>query len=111
MSKMSNSAAERGRLGAHVSWANTADKPARTSAARRAFMARFEREVDPDGVLNPAERGSCGACAQGAYDAHAAGAGREGPPGKQAPTHIAARSQLVAQRPPLAGLPCALIGG
>ena len=27
-----------------------------TAAARSAFLARFEREVDPDGVLHPDER-------------------------------------------------------
>ncbi|MGI8790290.1 MAG: hypothetical protein ACR2I4_05340 [Actinomycetota bacterium] len=27
-----------------------------TAPARRAFLARFEREVDPEGVLEPAER-------------------------------------------------------
>lgn len=69
MSPPANSAAERGRLGAHVSWAKTSDKPARTSAARRAFMARFELEVDPDGVLSPAERA---ARAEHALKAHMA---------------------------------------
>jgi hypothetical protein len=55
-SQVTSSAAERGRVGAHVSWANTSDRPARTRSARRAFMARFEREVDPDGLLSPSER-------------------------------------------------------
>lgn len=45
-----------GAIGAHESWARTADRTARTAPARRAFLARFEREVDPDGVLDPAER-------------------------------------------------------
>lgn len=27
-----------------------------TKPARKAFLARFEREVDPEGVLEPAER-------------------------------------------------------
>jgi hypothetical protein len=53
---VSSSAAERGRLGAHTSWAKTSDRSARTQAARSAFLARFEREVDPDGLLSPAER-------------------------------------------------------
>src|SRR5580658_2371449 len=35
---VNDSAAERGRAGAHVSWANTADRPRRTLPARRAFM-------------------------------------------------------------------------
>jgi hypothetical protein len=44
------------RLAAHESWANTADPSARTAPARRAMLDRFERQVDPDGVLPPAER-------------------------------------------------------
>jgi hypothetical protein len=43
-------------IGAHRSWANTSDRTARTAPARDAFLKRFEREVDPDGVLEPAER-------------------------------------------------------
>jgi hypothetical protein len=34
----------------------TPDRAARTAPARAAFLARFEREVDPDGTLDPAER-------------------------------------------------------
>jgi hypothetical protein len=52
----SRSAAQRGRIGAHVSWARTADRTARTEPGRKSFLARFEREVDPDGVLPDAER-------------------------------------------------------
>lgn len=46
----------RGRIGAHISWANTADPVARTKPGRDAFLARFERQVDPEGVMDPAER-------------------------------------------------------
>jgi hypothetical protein len=46
----------RARLAAHQSWANTTDRAARTAKARKAQLERFEREVDPDGVLTPAER-------------------------------------------------------
>lgn len=46
----------RGQLAAHTSWARTPDRAARTAAARQAAMGRFEREVDPDGTLTPAER-------------------------------------------------------
>lgn len=46
----------RARIGAHESWARTTDRSARTEKARRSFLERFEREVDPDGVLDPAER-------------------------------------------------------
>ncbi len=44
------------RIGAHVSWANTSDRTERTRPAREAFLARFEREVDPEGTLAPEER-------------------------------------------------------
>lgn len=46
----------RARLAAHTSWANTEDRAARTDAARRAFLDSFERQVDPDGTMDPAER-------------------------------------------------------
>ena len=46
----------RARVAAHVSWANTRDRSARTAAARRAAMDRYEQQVDPDGELHPAER-------------------------------------------------------
>jgi hypothetical protein len=36
--------------------ARSAAGPVDTGPARRAFMARFEEEVDPDGTLPPAER-------------------------------------------------------
>lgn len=46
----------RAELAVHTSWANTADRTARTAPARAKFNERFEHEVDPDGVLLPAER-------------------------------------------------------
>ena len=46
----------RGQIAAHESWARTENRSARTEAARRAAEERFEREVDPDGTLTPAER-------------------------------------------------------
>ena len=46
----------RARLAAHTSWARTPDPSARTAPARSGFLERFEREVDPDGVLPEAER-------------------------------------------------------
>lgn len=46
----------RARLAAHAGWANTADPSTRTQPGRDAFLKRFEREVDPDGVLPAAER-------------------------------------------------------
>lgn len=38
-----------------------------TQAGRAAFLARFEREVDPDGRLNPEERDRRAAHARRAY--------------------------------------------
>ena len=43
-------------IAAHESWAATPDRSARTAPARAALMARFEREVDPGGILPPDER-------------------------------------------------------
>ena len=54
MSKSKQSLA--GRIGAHASWANTTDRTERTAPARKAALERFERQVDPDGSLPPAER-------------------------------------------------------
>jgi len=45
----------RARLGAYAQQAKY-DTKQTTQAARDAFMGRFEREVDPDGVLPEAER-------------------------------------------------------
>jgi hypothetical protein len=46
----------RARAAAHAQWAATPDWSARTATARASFLERFEREVDPLGVLEPAER-------------------------------------------------------
>lgn len=46
----------RAKLAAHVSWANTEDRAARTAAARKAAHDRFAKQVDPEGVLPPEER-------------------------------------------------------
>ena len=43
-------------MASHLSWAQTDDRTARTAPARARFMARFEREVDPQNLLAPAER-------------------------------------------------------
>ena len=57
----------RARLAAHASWAKTADRAARTRPAADAFMARFEQEVDPDGLLDADERLQRAASAKKAY--------------------------------------------
>lgn len=59
-------------LAAHESWAKTADPAARTERARSAFDARFERQVDPEGILDPAERQRRAAHARKAYFARLA---------------------------------------
>jgi hypothetical protein len=44
------------RIAAEISWARTHDRATRTLPARETFLKRFEKEVDPDGVLSPEER-------------------------------------------------------
>ena len=55
------------RLAAHESWAHTPDRTARTAPARAALMARFDREVDPDGTLPADERAKRAGHARTAY--------------------------------------------
>jgi hypothetical protein len=43
-------------IAGNTSWANTPDPTARTANGRAAFLSSFERQVDPEGVLDPAER-------------------------------------------------------
>lgn len=61
----------RGRIGAHTLHARY-DSRTLTSRARAQFLARFEREVDPDLVLDPAERRRRAAHARAAYFARLA---------------------------------------
>lgn len=44
------------KIASNASWAKTEDRAARTAPARRAMLARFESEVDPEGKLPPADR-------------------------------------------------------
>jgi hypothetical protein len=55
------------QVAAHTRWAHTADRQAATAPARTAFIERFEREVDPNGVLDPAERARRAESAKKAY--------------------------------------------
>jgi hypothetical protein len=57
----------RARIAAHASWANTADRAARTSSGTKAFLDRFERQVDPDGVLPEETRAAMAKHARTAY--------------------------------------------
>ena len=63
--------ARRGRIGAYRLHATHSPKET-TKAAREAFMARFEREVDPDGTLSPEERARRAEAARKAYFAQLA---------------------------------------
>lgn len=56
----------RAKIAAHTRWANTDPREA-SEAARRRQMDRFERQVDPDGVLAPAERARRAEHARRAY--------------------------------------------
>lgn len=55
------------RAMAHHSWAKTEDRNKRTAPGRAAADARFERQVDPDGVLDPVERAKRAESARKAY--------------------------------------------
>ena len=55
------------RIAAAERWAHTDDRGKATAPARRALADRFDREVDPDGVLDPAERARRAASAKTAY--------------------------------------------
>jgi hypothetical protein len=75
----------RARLAAHALHAGISDAAAHTAPARAAFLARFEREVDPDGALDPRERARRAEHARKAYflrlalaSAHARSARRGG---------------------------------
>lgn len=57
----------RARLAAHESWARTEDRVARTAPGNRALLDRFEREVDPEGRLDPVERAKRARNAKTAY--------------------------------------------
>ena len=57
----------RARMAAHLLHAQISDEAAHTAPARAAFLSRFEREVDPDGVLDPEERARRAEHAKKAY--------------------------------------------
>ena len=55
------------KAAAHLSWAYTDDRSARTSPARAAFDQRFYDQVDPERRLTAAERERRAASARRAY--------------------------------------------
>lgn len=57
----------RARIAAHASWARTTDRHARTAAGTQGFLDRFERQVDPDGLLDPDVRAEMARHARTAY--------------------------------------------
>lgn len=54
-------------IAAHRRWAATPDRTSATAKARRAALARFESEVDPEGKLPPEVRAKLAANARSAY--------------------------------------------
>ena len=56
----------RGQFAAHARWSKQDPKEG-TAAARKTFLDRFEREVDPGGTLPPEERARRAASAKSAY--------------------------------------------
>jgi hypothetical protein len=57
----------RSTIAVNTSWANTEDWSARTAPARQKFDERFEKQVDPEGKLPPAERAKRAEKARQAY--------------------------------------------
>ncbi len=55
------------RAAANSSWARTYDRAARTYPAREAALRRFEKQVDPDGLLTADERTKRAEYARKAY--------------------------------------------
>lgn len=41
---------------AHISWARTPNRSARTAPAREALIKKFQDQADPDGVMSEADR-------------------------------------------------------
>jgi hypothetical protein len=72
----------RARLAAHSMHARH-DARQTTAAARAAFLARFEAEVDPDGILSPEERRRRADHARSAYFARLALAAAKARHGKR----------------------------
>lgn len=57
----------RHEIAAHESWAKTVDRSARTQPARQALQAKFEAEVDPDGLMDPTTKAKAVESARRAY--------------------------------------------
>jgi len=55
------------RKAAHMSWAKTPNRAARTQAARQAFRDKFLEQVDPDKRMSPSDRAKAAENARIAY--------------------------------------------
>jgi membrane-bound lytic murein transglycosylase B len=55
------------RIAANSQWAQECDRTARTATARAAFLDRFEKQVDPDGVMDLVTRVKAAENARRAY--------------------------------------------
>jgi hypothetical protein len=55
------------RAAAYTRWAHTTDRTAATAAAREGLLRKFENQIDPDGLLTPAERRAGAIRARAAY--------------------------------------------
>ena len=55
------------QVAALTRWAHEPDRSAATAPARAGLEARFERQVDPDGILSPEERARRAASARRAF--------------------------------------------
>jgi hypothetical protein len=55
------------KVASYSRWAKTPDRAAATAPARESFMKRFEVQVDPDNVLDPAVRAKLAESAKQAY--------------------------------------------
>lgn len=53
---MTMSRSDAAKVAANTRWAFEPDRAKATAAGTSAFLAKFEQQVDPDGVLSAAER-------------------------------------------------------
>lgn len=55
------------RAASHARWSRETDRTAATAPARAGLQAKFERQVDPDGTLDPVTRARLADSARKAY--------------------------------------------
>jgi hypothetical protein len=55
------------RAASHVRWSRETDRTKATEPARAGMQAKFEKQVDPDGVLDPVDRARRAESARKAY--------------------------------------------